>query len=120
MRPVLLVLIVAIAATVAMVMAKGMSSGTNIEKREQYWTKEIGEKLKTGATKDELEAFASDHQQKLKCFLNEKRRSQCEFEDRESAGGTRGMPMRLTVTFDMNEDVVAGHKFATTLVAKEQ
>ena len=113
MRRALLIAFVAIAAVVAIFIARGMSGGTNIDKRQKHWEKEISEGLKTGATKEELQAFASGHGQTLNCYQNYKREDQCDFDDNQSLGGPRNMPMRLAVIFAIKDNKVTSHQFAT-------
>ena len=116
----LLVIFVVIAAVIAVVLARGMSSGTNIESRQKHWEKQIAEGLKTGATKAELEAFAKSRGQTLNCYQNYKREDQCDFEDGESAGGSRNHPMKLAVIFVMKDNKVASHQFTTAMANKPQ
>lgn len=113
MRRAFLIAFVAIAAVVAIALARGMSGGTNIDKRQKYWEKEISEGLNTGATKEELQAFASRHGQTLKCYQNYRREDQCDFDDIQSLGGSRNMPLRLAVIFAIKDNKVTSHEFAT-------
>jgi hypothetical protein len=119
MRRALLITSVAIAAVLAFVIARGMSSGTNIDKRQKYWEKEIPPALKAGATKEELQAFASSHGQALRCYQNYKREDQCSFDDNQSLGGTRNLPMRLAVVFAMKDSKVTSQEFGITPANKQ-
>ena len=114
-RP-LLIVVAIVAAGIAFMIVRGMSGGTNIEAREKHWKKVIAEGLKPGATKEELEAFARAHGQTLKCYTNAKREDQCDFDDDQSSGGSRNMPMRLAVIFVLRNNKVASHQFATAAV----
>jgi hypothetical protein len=114
MRRALLITLVAIAAVLAFVFVRGMSSGTNIDKRQKYWEKEIPAGLKNGATKEELSAFAGSHGQTLRCYQNYKKEDQCSFDDNQSLGGSRNLPMRLTVAFTMKGDKVTSQDFGIT------
>ena len=113
MRPVLLVALVVIAFITAMTIARAMSGGTNIEEREKYWAKEISEGLKAGATTEELKRFANYRGQVVRCRQGNSKEGECGFEDNQSRGGTRSIPMRLSVTFTMKDDAIASHKFET-------
>ena len=95
MRRTFLIAFVAIAAVVALSIARSMSGGTNIDKRQKHWEKEISGGLRTGATLEELQAFASGHGQTVHCYQNYKSEDQCDFEDNQSFGGSRNIPMRL-------------------------
>ena len=114
-RPLLIVIAIG-AAVLAFMLARGMSGGTNIEAREKHWQKVIAEGLKPGATREELEAFANAHGQTLHCYTNAKREDQCDFDDNQSQGGSRNMPMRLAVIFVLKNNKVASHQFATAAV----
>ncbi len=120
MRRALLIAFVAVAAVVAITIARGMSGGTNIDKRQKHWEKEIAEGLKSGATREDLQAFASGRGQTLDCYQNYKREDQCSFDDNQSLGGSRNLPLRLAVIFAIQDDKVASHQFATTPANKQQ
>jgi hypothetical protein len=96
-----------------MFFARGMSGGTNIEEREKYWKREIAEGVKPGATKQELEAFASKHGETLHCYMNGKRQDVCDIRDSQSRGGSRNLPMQLGAFFVMKDDKVVSHELDT-------
>jgi hypothetical protein len=98
------------AAIVAFWFARGMSGGTNIDEREKYWKPLIAEGVKPGATREELEAFASKHGEALHCYVNGKRQDVCDFRDSQSKGGSRNMPMQLGVFFVMKDGKVVSHE----------
>ena len=118
MRRALLILFVAISAVVAFVIARGTSGGTNIDKRQKHWERQISEGLKAGASREELEAFAKARGQTLSCYTNYKKEDQCDFEDGESLGGSRNMPLRLAVIFVLKDNKVASHQFGTASANK--
>jgi hypothetical protein len=114
MRRTLLVLFILISTGVALTMAWGTSGGSNIDKREKYWEEQISKTLKTGATKEELKDFVTSRGQSLNCYQNyDTKQDECDFEDMESKGGTRSMPVRLVVTFSIKDGLTTSHKIAT-------
>jgi hypothetical protein len=119
MRRALLITSFAIIAVLAFFFARTMSSGTNIDKRQKYWEKEIPAALKSGATKSDLEAFASSHGQALRCYQNGKREDVCSFDDTQSLGGSRNLPMRLNVSFTMKGDKTASQDFGVVPANRE-
>ena len=114
MRRTLLVLIVAVFAVIAVSIARSISSGSNIDKRQKYWEEQISGTLNSGASKEELEAFTKGHGQILNCYQNYNKEDQCDFDDNQSLGGTSNMPMRLAVIFTLKDDKVASHQFTTS------
>jgi hypothetical protein len=103
-------------ATAAVVMGKGVSSGSNIEVREKFWNEQIARSLKAGSSSDELKAFATAYGQSLNCYQNyNTKQDECAFEDVKSKGGTRSMPVRLVVTFSMKDGLVVSHQVTTKL-----
>lgn len=114
MHRALLIALAVIAAVVAIAFARGMSAGTNIDERQKHWEKEISAGLNAGATREELQAFASRHGQALNCYQNHRKEDQCDFDDKLSLGGSRNLPMRLAVIFVIRDGRVASHQFATT------
>lgn len=115
----ILIALAVIAGIVALTIGKGMSEGSNLEARQKYWEAEIAPAVPLGTTKEDLEAFIVAHGEKMHCYQNEKRQSICDFEDRQSFGGSRSMPMRLSVAFVMKDDTVAGYQYNPGFVAQE-
>ena len=114
MRRTLLILVIAIFSVIAISIARSISSGSNIDKRQKYWEEQISGALNTGASKEELEAFTKSHGQILNCYQNYNKQDQCDFLDDQSLGGTSNMPMRLAVIFILKDDGVASHQFTTS------
>ena len=114
MRRTLLTLVIAVFSVIAISIARSISSGSNIDKRQKYWEEQLSGALNTGASKEELEAFAKTHGQILKCYQNYNKEDQCAFDDNQSLGGTSNMPMRLAVIFTLKDDKVAAHQFTTS------
>jgi hypothetical protein len=87
------------------------SRGSNIEERKAYWGKEIASSLKAGASADEIKDFAKARGQFVECYQNYQRENNCSFGDSQSIGGTRTHPVRLSVIFKMDKDVLTSHEF---------
>ena len=119
MRKGILVVLAVIAAIVAFTMSRGMSAGSNLEARQKYWEAEIPPVVPAGTSKEDLEAFIAAHGEKMSCFTNEKRQSICAFEDRQSFGGSRSLPMRLSVNFVMKDGAVSAVQYESGFVAQE-
>lgn len=115
----ILVVLAVIAAIVAYTMGRGMSAGSNLEERQKYWEAEIPPVVPAGTGKDDLEAFIVTHGEQMRCYTNEKRQSVCAFEDRQSFGGSRSMPMRLSVVFAMKDGAVSSVQYDHGFVAQE-
>lgn len=115
----ILVVLAVIAGIVAYTMSRGMSAGSNLEERQKYWQAEIPPVVPAGTSKEDLEAFVVAHGEKMKCYQNEKRQSVCAFEDRQSFGGSRSLPMRLSVEFVMKDDAVSSVQYDHGFVAQE-
>lgn len=112
MRRALMILSVVFFVAVVMWFARGMSSGTNLDKREKYWEKELAGGFKAGSTKDELQAFAQKHGETVRCYQNGNREDECAFTDPESYGGSSNIPLKLAVLFLMKNDKVVSWQFA--------
>ncbi len=93
--------------------ACSIPNGTNINEREAYWKAEIANSIAPGATRADLEQFASAHGEQLECYQNGDREDQCDISDHRSAGGTSNLPMRLAVIFRMQDGKYVSHLFAT-------
>lgn len=103
----------------AVFIARSISTGSNIDKREKYWKEEISKSIHIGTSKDELEIFAKSHGQALHCYQNyNTKENQCDFDDNQSFGGTTRLPMRLAVIFTIKNDKVISHQLTTTLANK--
>jgi len=113
-RRTLLILVIAIFAFIAISIARSVSGGSNIDKRQKYWEEQLSGVLNTGASKEELEAFTDSHGQILKCYQNYKKEDQCAFDDNQSLGGTTNIPMRLAVIFILKDNKIASHQFTTS------
>ena len=100
-----------VAILITFLIARGISGGDNIAKRQKYWAKEISEGLKAGAPKEDLQAFTTARGQTLRCHQNYKREDVCDFFDNQSLGGTRNIPVKLVVTFVMKDNKVSSHRF---------
>jgi hypothetical protein len=109
----MLIVVAIFGAVAAMMLARGMSGGTNIEERRKYWEPLVAEGVKAGTTKQELEAFASRHGETLHCYMNGNRQDVCDFRDSQSKGGSRNLPMQLGAFFVMKGDKVVSHTLET-------
>lgn len=115
------VILVAAGAIGALVLAKDfVFSGRNTEARQQHWESVLASSLQPGASVDDLQAFARANGQVLHCFSDMRGHDRCAFDDRESVGGTRSRPTRLSVVFDIDDDEVRGHSFTLVQVQPGQ
>lgn len=98
----------------AVLLARSIGGGSNIEQREHYWKEEIAKSINMETSTDKLELFAKNKGQTLHCYQNYKREEQCSFDDYQSLGGTSKTPMRLAVIFTIENGKVISHQFTTT------
>jgi hypothetical protein len=108
--------IIVLATAAALYMAREFAAdGRNIEERTAYWEKELSASLKPGASREDIEAFATAHGEQLDCYQNYDREDKCDFTDSKSAGGSSGHPMKLTIIFTLKEGRLVSHELTTTL-----
>ena len=78
-----------------------VSSGSNLNQREAFWTETLASELPAGSSRAEVDAFAARHQLVQKCTLTSRKPevTECHADDPTAKGGTATHPMTQEVIF---------------------
>jgi hypothetical protein len=110
----LIFIVISVACAIQIGRGMGIFKSSNIDERKKYWTEQISGSLTVDTTIERLEAFAKSHGQTLRCRKNAIKEGDCVFDDQQSAGGTRNIPVYLSVVFRIEDNRVISHRFETS------
>lgn len=78
-----------------------VSSHSNLNQRDAFWTEALANELPVGSTRAEADAFAARHQLVQQCTLTSRKPevTECHADDPQAKGGTATHPMTQELIF---------------------